>query len=355
MPRLSLIIPIYNQAAYIGHLLDSILRQSYSDYEIIIIDDGSSDDLTSALAPYQTHIHTLIHQANAGAAARNHALEQAQGEFIAFLDADDWLMRDDYLAEAIERLDEYAAIGILQEGWCLVSETSQQTIAPWHTHPVLDWDTVLRHTPVLLPAMLFRRRAIGTCRFPEQHRQSEDTDFIFQVVAQGVSLAWYPQVVYAYRLHPASTTHRHPHELAYETYTFWERWFQHPSLPFSIRKDLASLRFYKRLWALSLSLESVDEPWLALLVEHLRHDLGEWQTQTSIFAHNLIVQINLVGTSAAYWSSLALFWRMVLNRHPWHHIKQLKRIKHLFRAWQFRDLFWVLRLKLHFMHYRQAA
>ncbi|MGH7781265.1 MAG: glycosyltransferase family 2 protein [Candidatus Binataceae bacterium] len=90
--RVSIIIPAYNAAHTIGQALESALAQTFSDCEIIVVDDGSTDALESALAPYRDRI-SLIRRRNRGiAAARNAGVAGAGGEYLAFLDADDiWM------------------------------------------------------------------------------------------------------------------------------------------------------------------------------------------------------------------------------------------------------------------------
>lgn len=89
---ISIIIPVYNRAGLIRECLESVFAQSYKDYEVIVVDDGSTDKLSEALLPYMNRIR-YFNIANCGAAcARNHGIRQAQGEFIAWLDSDDrWL------------------------------------------------------------------------------------------------------------------------------------------------------------------------------------------------------------------------------------------------------------------------
>jgi glycosyltransferase involved in cell wall biosynthesis len=90
VPAVSVIIPAYNSAGTIARALDSVFSQSRQDFEVIIVDDGSSDDLEGALAPYRDRI-TLVRQANAGAsAARNTGARIARAHLLAFLDADDF-------------------------------------------------------------------------------------------------------------------------------------------------------------------------------------------------------------------------------------------------------------------------
>lgn len=90
--KVSVIIPTYNRARYIIEAVDSVLVQTYKDYEIIVVDDGSTDNTKEVLLPYMDRI-TYIYQSNKGvSAARNAGILAAKGEWIAFLDSDDeWL------------------------------------------------------------------------------------------------------------------------------------------------------------------------------------------------------------------------------------------------------------------------
>ncbi len=90
--RISVVIPAYNAGKYVGRAIDSVLAQNRAADEIIVVDDGSTDDTAEVVGGYGERVR-LIRQANAGAsAARNAGIEAASGEWIAFLDADDeWL------------------------------------------------------------------------------------------------------------------------------------------------------------------------------------------------------------------------------------------------------------------------
>lgn len=94
MSKLSIIIPVYNVEKYLSKCLNSILRQTYQDYEIILIDDGSSDSsgiICDWYADKDSRIK-VVHQPNKGVScARNAGLELSKGEFITFIDADDEL------------------------------------------------------------------------------------------------------------------------------------------------------------------------------------------------------------------------------------------------------------------------
>lgn len=93
----SIIIPVYNSAKYIRRCLDSIIAQSYQDWECILIDDGSSDDSGAICDSYsvQDSRFKVIHKQNGGASsARNIGIEKSSGEWICFVDSDDWVVPD---------------------------------------------------------------------------------------------------------------------------------------------------------------------------------------------------------------------------------------------------------------------
>lgn len=111
MPQVSVIIPTYNRARYVTEAIDSVLAQTYQDYEVIVIDDGSTDNTREVLEPYMDRIR-YIRQENAGvSAARNRGIGEAQGQWLAFLDSDDiWLP---------EKLESHTAFIVEHANVCL--------------------------------------------------------------------------------------------------------------------------------------------------------------------------------------------------------------------------------------------
>src|SRR3989442_12450588 len=108
MPRVSIIIPAYNVASYIGETLASVFAQTFTDYEVIVINDGSPDteELEHALERYIGRTRYLKQENLGAGAARNVGVRAAKGEFIAFLDADDlWL--PNYLEEQLRFIREH--------------------------------------------------------------------------------------------------------------------------------------------------------------------------------------------------------------------------------------------------------
>ncbi|SEK90493.1 glycosyltransferase family 2 protein [Xaviernesmea oryzae] len=106
MPLFSVVIPLYNRRSVIAATIDSVLQQTFQDFEIVIIDDGSKDQPEDVINAIKDPRIRLIRQPNAGgSAARNHGIDEARGEFIAFLDSDDEFLPD-HLSAAKTALDQ---------------------------------------------------------------------------------------------------------------------------------------------------------------------------------------------------------------------------------------------------------
>jgi glycosyltransferase involved in cell wall biosynthesis len=123
-PPVSVIIPAYNSALSLGAAIQSVLDQSYSEFEILVIDDGSTDDTEGVARSFGNRV-SYFRQENGGAgAARNQGIARSQGKYVAFLDSDDvWLPTK--LAEQIPMLDRDAEIGLVYTDWAVVPEQGE--------------------------------------------------------------------------------------------------------------------------------------------------------------------------------------------------------------------------------------
>ena len=127
--KFSVIIPLYNKAPYVAKAIGSVLAQTYADYELVIMDDGSKDDsfalaLKAIEGMPQCHIYR---QNNGGVSlARNNAVSLSQGEYLCFLDADDW-WEPTFLEEISKMIDEFPDSGIFGTNYTIVNETKRKT------------------------------------------------------------------------------------------------------------------------------------------------------------------------------------------------------------------------------------
>lgn len=121
-PKVSVIIPTYNYGQYIDKSIDSVLSQTYRDFEIIVVDDGSTDNTKTIIETKYRDKVKYIYQENSGApAARNQGLREAKGDFIVFLDADDWFAPEN-LEYKVNILENNVDVGWVYSDWHYVNE-----------------------------------------------------------------------------------------------------------------------------------------------------------------------------------------------------------------------------------------
>src|SRR5208282_1375871 len=189
MARVSVIIPVYNGAATIGRALDSVFDQTFTDYEVVVVNDGSTDDTAAVLAGYGDRIH-VVTQANRGLpAARNAAVAASRGELLALIDHDDqWLPQKLALAAAAMLSDPGAVL--LYSDMIVVNEAGEEIrrsqIRPDTAHaPTMD-EMLARIWPITPSTVVMRRdafdRAGGFC---EQLISAEDIHFWLLMREQG--------------------------------------------------------------------------------------------------------------------------------------------------------------------------
>lgn len=125
MAKVSVIVPTYNRAQYLPRALNSVLAQTYRDYEVIVVDDGSTDETPQAMKPFEGRV-TYVRQKNGGSAsARNRGIEEAKGEYIAFLDSDDYWVADKLEAQ-VRILDAHPKVGIVYGRMPIVNEKGEK-------------------------------------------------------------------------------------------------------------------------------------------------------------------------------------------------------------------------------------
>lgn len=136
--RFSVIIPLYNKANYVAKAIESVFAQTYADYELVIMDDGSSDNsFAVASKAIEGRSNCQIHrQSNAGVSmARNNAVARSKGDYLCFLDADDW-WASTFLEEMDRLIDQFPEAGIYGTGYTIVNETRNKTrVAPIGVEP----------------------------------------------------------------------------------------------------------------------------------------------------------------------------------------------------------------------------
>lgn len=191
MPKASIVVPAFNVSATLSETLDTLLRQRYSDFEIIVVDDGSSDETVEIARSFCADPRMrLIRQPNRGlAGARNSGIAEAQGDYIGFCDADD-LWMPGKLAAHVAHLDRNPHVGLSYSGSALIDGNSRLTGLAQHPRRTgITAAHVFQRNPVGNGSAAVLRRAalqgiafrpgFETGRnwvFDETFRQSEDIE-----------------------------------------------------------------------------------------------------------------------------------------------------------------------------------
>ena len=174
MPLISIIIPAYNGEQFITHAVDSALAQDFTDREVIVVDDGSTDATAAILSGYENKIFVL-HQENGGpSAARNAGAARAQGDYLAFLDADDW-WREDKLTLTLRALETQTTAVLAFSGYRhVISDGFDQGYFQYEKAPSFD-DMFVRRVDIPPSTVLMRRSVFEDCGgFPNELRAFED-------------------------------------------------------------------------------------------------------------------------------------------------------------------------------------
>lgn len=261
-PRVSVIIPAFNSEKYIASTIQSVCDQTYSDWEMIVIDDGSTDTTADIVRAFVDPRIRLIQKTNGGtSSARNLAIIKSHAEFIQFLDADD-LILPKKLALQVEILDRqpaidvvYASFRYLYDNYCSINPPE------WMREPTDEPFRELVKGSMFPPnAALVRRRLIEReDLFDESLRTGEDWDFWLRLARKGATFLFHNECLALYRQHTDSKTNnlepwRKAHVLILER--FRDR--------VDDEEELAHIRWHYYtaynyvLWALALLLNSKD-------------------------------------------------------------------------------------------------
>jgi glycosyltransferase involved in cell wall biosynthesis len=255
-PRVSIIIITYNSETYIEQCLESALAQTYSSKEIIVIDDGSTDNTRQILEPFMEQIH-YHYQENAGIpTARNKGLGLAQGEFINYLDSDDYFIYPEKIAEQVNILDANLHYGVVYGAYQHVDLKGNviNIIEPWTVLEPQTIEHLVDHWFLLLAACLFRKSWFDRVGgFDTQYTRLEDTQIGFRMICHGLKICWHYQVVYAYRIRTqARKSYNIERFIAQELIQMTEELFKNGTFPDSVQKKKHQTMYYKYQWVATL-------------------------------------------------------------------------------------------------------
>jgi len=195
------IVPCYNQGRFVDDAIESVLAQTYTNFEIVIVNDGSTEEETNRiLQNYRRPKTTVLHTANRGrSAARNHGIRAATGQYILPLDADDRL-GSEYLEQAVNVLEAQDNVGIV---YC-EAEFFGARSGRWELPPYKFPDILLGN--VIFVSGMFRRVDWEkTGGYRTNLSIWEDFDFWLSIIELGRDVCRIPKVLFYYRQHAGST------------------------------------------------------------------------------------------------------------------------------------------------------
>jgi glycosyltransferase involved in cell wall biosynthesis len=205
MPKVSVIMPSYNTAALIGEALESVFAQSYRDFEVIVINDGSPDtpDLERVLDPYRERIVYLKQENRRACGARNNGVTHAKGEYLAFLDSDDsWT--SGYLQAQVEHLEAGSLDMIYCD--CLIYGDTPQAGKTFmqgcpSAGPVNFESVLLEKCQIPISGTVVRRQAlINAGLFDERLAMCDDYEMWLRLAYQGARITYHSNVLSRIRI-----------------------------------------------------------------------------------------------------------------------------------------------------------
>lgn len=206
--KVSVIVPVFNSSQYIGETLDSIINQDFDSFEIIVIDDGSSDNSLDIINEKLNAVNipnTIIHQENQGvSSARNKGIEISKGDYLVFVDADDYITPN-HLSELYNGESDFSLIQIVKEDGNTISKPhvySQRIIS---TKEFIEMELKMQ-IPFNFVQLMYKSDIIknNSIRFSSDYIYGEDTYFALIALSYGDKIAVSNEVTYHYIQHSSS-------------------------------------------------------------------------------------------------------------------------------------------------------
>jgi glycosyltransferase involved in cell wall biosynthesis len=207
MPEVSVIIPLYNKGPYIARAINSVLNQTFKDIELVIVDDGSTDNGANIVMGYKDPRIRLIQQENRGASrARNRGAEETTTDFIAFLDADDEWMPS-HLDVILKLKERYPEAGMYTTACKVCLPNGDIRLPEYRCIPIQPWEGLLPNYFISIALGEFPTNSSVTCvpkkiffesgGFPEGYNFGEELDLFGKIALKyPVAFSWEAGAIY---------------------------------------------------------------------------------------------------------------------------------------------------------------
>lgn len=207
MPAVSVIIPTYNSAQFLGQAIQSVLDQSFKDFELLVVDDGSTDNTHQVVQSIVDARIRYLQQANAGVSgARNTGIAASHGAYIVFLDADD-LLRSQALQVMVRALELDSCGQLVAGGYLEVDKENRplRVVRPWQRNQDLSFENWLTSCPFIIGAIMVRRECLDRVGgFDTSLERCEDWDLWLHLARSGCRMMWVEELIVRYRVYPGT-------------------------------------------------------------------------------------------------------------------------------------------------------
>jgi glycosyltransferase involved in cell wall biosynthesis len=267
MGTVTVIIPAYNQASYLGQAVQSALAQTHRDLEVIVVDDGSTDDTALVAQAFADTRVRYIYQENRGlSSARNAGLREASGVFISFLDSDDQFLPHK-LELLLAELERHPEAGLAAGQAIPVDQDGQPIGKVFDKGLPAERAQWLLGNPLHVGSVLLRREwqeRVGF--FDESLRSYEDWDLWLRLARARCPMRWVARPVSLYRFHPTQMT-RDGRQMTTATFAVLDKVLSDPTLPADWRhlEDLAFSNAHLRATAQAYLLGDFESAKVSLI------------------------------------------------------------------------------------------
>jgi glycosyltransferase involved in cell wall biosynthesis len=244
-PTVSVVIPTYNRVQSLQEAIQSVLDQTYQDFEVIVVDDGSTDgtnEMVKKMADPSGHIR-YIHQGNQGvSAARNYGIQEARGKYIAFLDSDD-LFLPNKLEYQVGYLDNNSSVGLVHSSFINVDVHNNEigitkARLQGHVYKKCLFGCAMMPSMVMIRSGVFEK--VG--RFDEELRIGEDTDLWIRI-ARHFKIGAISAPLVKYRVHQGNP-HRDPDILDKVYWHITRKQLTHENLGWLLKRRLRAKTYF---------------------------------------------------------------------------------------------------------------
>lgn len=258
MSKISVIIPTYNYAGFVTQAIESVLAQTYKNFEIIVIDDGSTDDTKEVLRPYMNKVRYIYTENGGPSRARNLGVKNSKGEYVAFLDSDD-LYSNDYLEKCINNLSDNSGDLVMTDSYSDFYDDTSKLIKREYLakknyvgNETKLIEQLFNHYFVQFPVLmgiLIKKSCFEKIGYlDEKLGYVEDLDLWFRIAGHNLKIAYLQEPLYIYRRHSHSLC-RNRNKIKMHLNAVYSVYEKNKKLVF--RKDKSLRKLYGEiLWSL---------------------------------------------------------------------------------------------------------